>query len=109
VENTKLYELELNAPTTHACFADHFPGDPLVPGALLLKWIITLLEDQQQLQIKKIKQIKFLLAVRPGDQLRLLAQRSVTKESPNLTESIVITAYIKGDIAIKGQFEAIHE
>jgi 3-hydroxymyristoyl/3-hydroxydecanoyl-(acyl carrier protein) dehydratase len=109
VENTKLAELELHIPITHACFADHFPENQLVPGALLLKWTLTLLEEHLQLQIKKIKQAKFLLAVRPGDKLKLQIQYSEKKEDPSLTRSITITAYLNNEIAIKGQCEAHHE
>ncbi len=62
--------LQFLVPQDHPSFAGHFPGDPLVPGALILRWMIEQLQ-QQQLAVYLIKQCKFLNIVRPGDQLQL--------------------------------------
>ena len=32
-------EFTLLIPAEHPCYAGHFPGDPLVPGALLAQWV----------------------------------------------------------------------
>lgn len=60
--------LEFTVPHQHPSFPDHFPGDPLVPGALLLNWMIGLVAAHYR--ITGIKQCKFLRPVRPGDQLQ---------------------------------------
>lgn len=62
-------ELCFSVPTDHPSFAGHFLGNPLVPGALLLRWMIEALQ-QQNIAVYLIKQCKFLNIVRPGDQLR---------------------------------------
>jgi 3-hydroxyacyl-[acyl-carrier-protein] dehydratase len=62
-------QLSLNIPNDHACFADHFPGNPLVPGALLLKWVIGIVETNIGCKVVLIKQFKFLQIVQPGDEL----------------------------------------
>ncbi len=59
---------EFSVPLEHPVFPDHFPNDPLVPGALLLRWMVHLLAGQ--FRITGIRQCKFLQAVRPGDKLR---------------------------------------
>lgn len=64
------FTLSFPVPQEHAAYPGHFPGDPLVPGALLLRWMIEQLQ-QQQLVVQLIKQCKFLNVVRPGDQLQL--------------------------------------
>jgi 3-hydroxymyristoyl/3-hydroxydecanoyl-(acyl carrier protein) dehydratase len=66
------HNLELIIPETHPCYADHFPGNPLVPGALLLQWIFTRLGTcYPDISITGVKSAKFLHAVRPGNLCRL--------------------------------------
>lgn len=92
-------ELLLPIPLEHRSFPDHFPGAPLVPGALLLKWILALLADQKYLDIRYIKQVKFLAPVQPGDQVRLCLLAG--KRSHQLG----IDAYVGATLVLKGQFE----
>lgn len=95
-------ELRLAIPAGHRCFADHFPGAPLVPGALLLKWILGLLAEAGGGQIHYLKQVKFLAPVQPGDDLRIC----ITPGTGAL--ALAVAAY-KGEILVlKGQFERVH-
>lgn len=111
-------ELHLSIPHAHRCYADHFPGAPLVPGALLLQWIMALLVCQFKTEpsiarplfavqppsrIHYLKQVKFMTPVLPGDELRL----SVTLGTK--AQQLVIAAY-KGDILVlKGQLECTYD
>jgi len=63
--------IDIMVPLEHACFADHFPGAPLLPGALLLQWIFARLEQAKNIHIGYIHQVKFLQPVLPGNQLRI--------------------------------------
>ncbi|WP_028876776.1 3-hydroxyacyl-ACP dehydratase FabZ family protein [Teredinibacter turnerae] len=53
----------------HPCFAGHFPGNPLVPGALLLSWVAAYFQVASGGELVAIRNAKFLRPVRPGDQL----------------------------------------
>ena len=66
-------ELELIVPVAHPCFADHFAGNPIVPGALLLQWLCRQLHSHYPGQrVSTIKSLKFLKTLGPGDRCRLV-------------------------------------
>ena len=98
----------LQIPITHACYADHFPGDPLVPGALLLKWIGALIEKNLATKITHYKQIKFLIPVRPGERLNIqvegardASQLSLSVQNISMLDDSLPT---QSSLAMKGQF-----
>ena len=108
----------LVVPLEHPCFPDHFPGSPIVPGALLLKWIVALLAQNYDVEISFIKQIKFLSAVLPGDELSI----ECVFENTNylllecysqliVQESQLGAVHSKGGgrLVLKGQLEYRHE
>jgi 3-hydroxyacyl-[acyl-carrier-protein] dehydratase len=77
--------LTIKVPDSHPCFEGHFPGAPLVPGALLLKWIEQALHQQYGKPILRIKQIKFHAPITPGAKLSLECCRT--------NNSIKLSAY----------------
>ena len=71
-------ELELIVPSAHPCFADHFPGNAIVPGALLLQWLCQALQSHYPGQrVTTIKSLKFLKTLGPGDRCRLVLTAGV--------------------------------
>lgn len=98
--NNPVTEIELTIPDEHKCFPDHFPGAPLVPGALLLKWILKSLSENQAVQVQYIKQVKFLAPVKPGDRVKLNVIRSKNVQ-------LAIDAYVDEIPVLKGQFEGV--
>ena len=52
-------------------FAGHFPAHPVLPGALLLDWVVDAIQQQLSYTITGVTQVKFQRAAEPGDQLRL--------------------------------------
>lgn len=96
-------ELRLPIPNEHRCFADHFPGAPLVPGALLLKWLMALLAESGYGQINYLKQVKFLAPVQPGTELRISITSSIG------ATSLSVTAYAGETRVLKGQFECVYD
>jgi 3-hydroxymyristoyl/3-hydroxydecanoyl-(acyl carrier protein) dehydratase len=65
--------LALTIPPDHPAFAGHFPGHPIVPGALLLDEAVLCLAAAEQLDVGLIDVAvaKFLRPVRPGEALRV--------------------------------------
>jgi 3-hydroxyacyl-[acyl-carrier-protein] dehydratase len=61
-------------------FRGHFPGDPLVPGVILAEALaqtagIAAGQPGRAFRLSAIKGMKFLRAVRPGDEIVLSARR----------------------------------
>ena len=61
----------------HPCLPGHFPGRPIVPGALLLAEIFArLAEAHPGFIVVGLEQAKFLRPVRPGEVLALASRIS---------------------------------
>jgi 3-hydroxyacyl-[acyl-carrier-protein] dehydratase len=62
-------QLELLVPQQHPCFADHFPGKPIAPGALILQWLCEMVHGHYPGQrVSLVRSMKFLDTLAPGDQ-----------------------------------------
>ena len=59
---------ELFIPATHPVLPGHFPGQPIVPGALLLD---TLLASSAPANISSLQRVRFSAAVQPGVALQV--------------------------------------
>jgi 3-hydroxyacyl-[acyl-carrier-protein] dehydratase len=65
--------INIDIPQDHACFSGHFPGNPILPGVLLLERVMSYVQSQQTIPIENysLLNVKFLSAVSPGDKLSL--------------------------------------
>jgi 3-hydroxyacyl-[acyl-carrier-protein] dehydratase len=63
----------LEIAADHPSFAGHFPGMPILPGAVLLDEVLHVIELELALDLKEwqVANAKFLDFVRPGDALTL--------------------------------------
>lgn len=58
-------DLSLTIEPTHPSLAGHFPGDPIVPGAVLLDHAVDCIERTYSKPVDMILVAKFLAPVRP--------------------------------------------
>ncbi len=64
-------EARLTFPAGHPAFPGHFPGDPIVPGALLLDEALAAVCAARGLPYESLRvgSAKFLRPVRPGEEV----------------------------------------
>jgi 3-hydroxymyristoyl/3-hydroxydecanoyl-(acyl carrier protein) dehydratase len=69
--------LSLEISPQHPAFAGHFPGTPIVPGALLLDEAVRALSEAADLGTAhcEIAAAKFLSVVKPGEALSIEHER----------------------------------
>jgi 3-hydroxymyristoyl/3-hydroxydecanoyl-(acyl carrier protein) dehydratase len=67
---------KIHFAANHPTAAGHFPGNPIIPGALLLDEVMIALHAETGLHPSVIRAAKFLAPVRPGDTLVLTCQKS---------------------------------
>jgi 3-hydroxyacyl-[acyl-carrier-protein] dehydratase len=65
--------IALHIASDHPSFAGHFPGFPVLPGAVLLDETLRAIESARGIDLSawQISSAKFLDGVRPGDNLVL--------------------------------------
>jgi 3-hydroxymyristoyl/3-hydroxydecanoyl-(acyl carrier protein) dehydratase len=68
--------ITIEIPADHAAFAGHFPGNPIVPGVVLLDEILYSVASARGVAPGKcsIPAVKFLSAARPGERLQLVME-----------------------------------
>jgi 3-hydroxymyristoyl/3-hydroxydecanoyl-(acyl carrier protein) dehydratase len=59
-------------PADHPCLPGHFPGRPLVPGVVLLEYVVAAIEAAHgPLPPLRLPQVKFLQPLLPGEEARI--------------------------------------
>jgi 3-hydroxymyristoyl/3-hydroxydecanoyl-(acyl carrier protein) dehydratase len=96
--------MEVTIPLDHASFPGHFPGNPILPGVLLLERVMALAQSELGNPLENISlgsftllNVKFLAAVFPGDALSLKLVDSLTQSS--CTEKIFTVHISQAGIA----------
>jgi 3-hydroxyacyl-[acyl-carrier-protein] dehydratase len=66
----------LRVPAGHAIFSGHFPGLPLVPGVMLLEWVLREASAAASLQPHelRIRESKFFSPLRPDEEALLFLE-----------------------------------
>jgi 3-hydroxyacyl-[acyl-carrier-protein] dehydratase len=60
----------------HPCLAGHFPGEPIVPGVLLLEHVALALRAWRDQRLVRVVEAKFLAPLRPAETARLTLTQS---------------------------------
>jgi 3-hydroxymyristoyl/3-hydroxydecanoyl-(acyl carrier protein) dehydratase len=56
---------------SHPSLPGHFPGNPIVPGVVLLDRLAAEVERTLNAPLRKLPQVKFLRPLKPGESARL--------------------------------------
>lgn len=80
----------------HPCLPGHFPGNPVVPGAVLLDEAVSLvLADNPGRRVATIIACKFPSAVGPGDRVEVRAETGPDGE-------VMLSCVAAGAVALRG-------
>ena len=87
------YSTTLVVPTDHPALPGHFPGEPLVPGVVILDRVVDLAEAWlgRPLPLAGIPQAKFTAPLRPGER---------TDVRLSLAASTLTFTVSRGDVVI---------
>ena len=74
------YEAQCEIKSDHPCLAGHFPGNPIVPGVVILDEIFYALTSwKNNCQIEQISTVKFLAPIKPGQQFIITLAETKSK------------------------------
>lgn len=95
-------KIEKFFPLEHPTSSGHFPGNPIIPGAVLLAEVMLAMETslKRKLSPYKIKSAKFSSPVRPGDCFVIEFSETIQNEFKfqcMVGETIVLTGGVKCD------------
>ena len=90
-------------PTDHPAFAGHFPGHPVLPGVLLLSFVMQALAARPLLAERvgatsRIDNAKFLHPVGPGARLRVALREQGS--------GVAFEVWMQDTVAARGQIAA---
>jgi len=100
---------QLSIADNHPCFAGHFPGNPIVPGVVILNHVQQhLLTCLPNYRIKSIAQAKFLHALKPNEVFIIHLQQNTAN---NIKFSCLSgdTLLVTGSLLIEIKRESVHE
>jgi 3-hydroxyacyl-[acyl-carrier-protein] dehydratase len=63
------HSAELHIRADEPAAEGHFPGNPIVPGAVLLREVLRILAPSSKAMCSEIRTARFFHPVRPGDRL----------------------------------------
>ncbi len=65
------FSFDFHVPADHPCLLGHFPGQPLVPGVLLLDHVIQGLRRHAGRQVARVPRVKFASVLWPQEHARV--------------------------------------
>lgn len=71
-------QITIVAPLIHPCYSGHFPGNPVVPGVLLLDLVVEALGRGSP---SAVTSVKFHRVLKPGESFELAWKSAGTRSS----------------------------
>jgi 3-hydroxyacyl-[acyl-carrier-protein] dehydratase len=104
-ETTAMHRVSLQIAHDHPAFAGHFPGQPLLPGVLLLAQVLEAALAEPALAARlgsapRLASAKFLAPVRPGERIEVQLD-----DSAALPNRLPFEVRCGERVAASGQFE----
>jgi 3-hydroxyacyl-[acyl-carrier-protein] dehydratase len=94
------FEWSLSVDATHPSLPGHFPGQPLVPGVMLLEQVALALQAWRAQRLARVLEVKFVVPLLPGQiaTLRL-------GEEPNAAARVRFEIHRDGTLLARGLVE----
>jgi 3-hydroxyacyl-[acyl-carrier-protein] dehydratase len=101
-------EQRIDIPDAHPCYAGHFPGQPILPGVLLLQRVMVFAQGQLASPLKNFSlvNVKFLAPVLPGAKLSVSFISTHAAEH-KFTVQLLGEGGAAGTLACSGQLRII--
>ena len=71
-----MHSVSFQIPAAHPALAGHFPGNPLVPGVVLLERVAAAVEEIWRMRVIVLRRVKFVRALKPGEIAQLQIERT---------------------------------
>ena len=68
------FEFDICTSAAHPAIAGHFPGNPIVPGVLILDQLLAATLESSGMQVVRFEQVKFLSALLPDEPAHVVCE-----------------------------------
>lgn len=72
---------EIIVPADHPALAGHFPGNPIVPGVVLLDAVLDAIQSRRPCTLLAMPAVKFLQPVQPRERIELRVEITADQEA----------------------------